>query len=110
MLGTGTVLVPWALLAGLSGDRPLCGGLLLLFAVITLVRNVAEPHLVSRRIGLPPLLSLAAMYAGLRAAGLPGLLLFPLALTVLLRLRQDGGPGKQNVFSVLRFRKKDDIL
>lgn len=84
VLGVGTVLVPWALLALLSGNTYLGIGLLLLYAIITIVRQVAEPHLVGKSLGLHPILMLIAFYAGLRLFGVAGLLVGP-ALTLLLK-------------------------
>ena len=46
--------------------------------MITLVRSLLEPRLVGSRVGLPPLAALAAMYVGFQAAGVLGMILFPL--------------------------------
>lgn len=89
VLGTGTVLIPWALLSFATGQAALGGGLLALFGIILVVHNIVEPRLVGKRIGLHPLAALAAMYLGLQIAGLWGLLLFPPALTVLWCLKGD---------------------
>lgn len=77
ILGVGTVLVPWALVSLLAGNTYLGIGLLLLYAVVTIVRQVAEPHLVGKSLGLHPILMLIAFYAGLRLFGVAGLLVGP---------------------------------
>lgn len=77
VLGVGTVLVPWGLLSLLMGDVRLGAGLFLLYGVISVVRQVAEPHLVGKSIGLSPVMMLVAFYAGLRLFGVPGLFIGP---------------------------------
>ncbi len=77
VIGTGTVLIPWAAIAMLMGNMPLGIGLLILFGIITVTREVIEPKIIGRSIGMHPLLTLAAMYAGYRLFGLWGILLLP---------------------------------
>ena len=90
VLGSGAVLIPWGLWTLLQGRLPLGAGILLLYAVVTAVRTVIEPRIVGRRIGLSPLATLCAMYAGMKLGGFAGLLLAPMALTLLLFLDEEG--------------------
>ncbi len=90
VLGVGTVLVPWALFALLTGDVALFIGLGILYIVITVIRNILEPRVVSSQIGLNPLVTLFVMYLGLRSVGLAGMLLFPVLLMVLKQLQDHG--------------------
>lgn len=78
VLGTGTVLLPWSLICFLQGDTARSLGLLGLYAVVMLLRTTLEPRLVGRQLGLDPLVTLIALYAGYRLWGLPGMLLMPL--------------------------------
>ena len=83
VLGTGSVLVPWALICFLGGSGARALGLLGLYATAALTRSVLEPKLVGSHLGLDPLVTLIAMYCGLRLWGLIGMLLLPmLAATV----------------------------
>ncbi|MCI8554105.1 MAG: sporulation integral membrane protein YtvI [Clostridiales bacterium] len=90
VLGTGTILLPWALVAFLSGDLFRAAGLVLLYVIVSLVRGILEPRLVSGQIGLHPLVSLLCMFLGLRLAGMAGMLLLPAAAMVLIQLNRDG--------------------
>lgn len=86
VFGTGTVLIPWALLMFLRA-KTRCGiGLLLVYAAASLTRSALEPKLIGRQLGLPPLLTLFAMYAGYRWFGLPGMILLPIAAIFLAQL------------------------
>ena len=83
VLGSGSVLVPWSLVAFLQGDRILAFGLLGLYGAVTVSRSVLEPRLVGKQLGIDPLLTLLALYVGFRLFGLPGMILSPLiAVTV----------------------------
>lgn len=78
VLGSGTVLIPWAIVMFLQGNTPMGFGLLILYGVASLTRTALEPRLLGRQIGLSPLLTLFAMYAGFRLMGVAGMILFPI--------------------------------
>ena len=83
VLGTGAVLVPWSLISFLQGDRLIAFGLLGLYAAAAVTRTVLEPRLVGKQLGLDPLVTLLALYAGFKLFSLPGMILAPiLAVTV----------------------------
>ena len=90
VLGTGTVLLPWALVSLLGGGAVRALGLLGLYVCAALVRSVLEPRLVGSHLGLDPLVTLIAMYCGYRLWGLAGMLLLPLvAATVFQALPEE---------------------
>lgn len=86
VLGTGGILLPWAVILLLLGDKMLAAGILVLYLVITVVRNIAEPRLVGKQIGLHPLATLIAMFLGLKILGIAGMVLFPMLLAVLVNI------------------------
>lgn len=79
VLGTGTVLLPWSLICLLQNQTARCIGLLGVYAAAALTRSILEPRLVGHQLGLDPLATLFALYAGYKLAGLPGMLLAPMA-------------------------------
>ncbi len=88
VLGVGTVLLPAAAVCAVSGQGSLALGLVVLYAVIWTVRQLCEPRLVGKQLGLHPLASLFFLYAGLRLFGLVGALLLPAAATMLWQLHR----------------------
>ena len=90
VFGTGTVLLPWAVLCCLEGNFPKGIALTALYLVIWLVRSVMEPKLMAQSAGLPPLPALAAMYVGFCAMGVAGMILGPILLLLVKQLH-DGG-------------------
>ena len=78
VLGTGTVLVPWAIVRFLQGDTLQGVGLLVTYGAAWLIRSVLEPRLVGKSLGIDPLVSLAAFYAGFKFWGVPGMVLAPM--------------------------------
>ena len=82
MLGTGTVLLPWALFQFLQGQTYKGVGLCLVFLASFLLRAFLEPRLVGKQIGLDPLGALVAIYLGFQIWGIFGMLLFPVLFAV----------------------------
>jgi sporulation integral membrane protein YtvI len=90
VFGAGAVLVPWGIYAVLAGNAALGAGLIITSVVVSLVRSCAQAKLLGDEIGLHPLVSLIAMYAGWRIWGVWGMLLFPLAAVTLKQLNDKG--------------------
>lgn len=88
VLGTGTVLVPWSILSFLQGNHLLAFGLLGLYAAAAVTRTVMEPRLVGKQLGLDPLVTLIALYAGFRLFGLLGMILAPLTAVTVTQLME----------------------
>jgi len=82
VLGSGLILIPWALVSFLQSDTPRAMGMLAIYALVTLARVTLEPRLVGKQLGLDPLITLAAMYTGYRLWGIGGMLLAPLLTVV----------------------------
>ncbi len=91
VLGVGTVLVPWSIFELLTRDFKTGFGLLILWVIITVVRQIVEPKIVGGTLGLHPIITLIGMYVGLRLFGLIGMLAAPaLAVAVKTALREGG--------------------
>lgn len=86
VLGTGTVLLPWSAICLIQGQSLRAAGLVGLYALVWLVRSMLEPKLLGKELGLDPLVTLFAMFAGGKLLGLPGLILAPLLAMVTVRL------------------------
>ena len=78
VLGTGTVLIPWAVVSLLTGKVGLGIGLLITYAVVLVIRQILEPKLVSGQIGLPPIVTITSMYVGTKIVGVFGFFIVPL--------------------------------
>ena len=92
ILGTGTVLVPWSMISFLQGDSMMAFGLLALYSAATITRTILEPRLVGKQLGLDPLITLIALYAGFKLFGLPGMIFAPiLAVTTTQLLEANTG-------------------
>ena len=82
ILGVGTILIPWFIIAFILGEVKYGIGILVIYLVITFVRQLIEPKLVSEQIGLNPLATLVAMFVGLKSVGIIGMFLFPCILVI----------------------------
>ncbi|WMJ84392.1 sporulation integral membrane protein YtvI [Oscillospiraceae bacterium LTW-04] len=90
LLGSGAVLIPWGIFELVNGRGPLGAGLLVLYAVIAVMRNIIEPHVVGDSLGLHPVITLTAMFFGLRTFGLFGMLAAPVAALLVRFLNSNG--------------------
>lgn len=90
VLGTGGVLIPWAIIELILKNYTLGIGLLALYFTVTVVRNVVEPRIVGHQIGLHPIITITAMYAGLRLFGFFGLITAPIVAILVKYLNETG--------------------
>ena len=86
VLGSGTVLLPWAVFSILTGDYKKAIGLVVIHLVITAVRNIAEPKIIGDKVGVHPLLMLAAVFLGLKIFGVAGIILLPVTVVIIKSL------------------------
>ncbi len=90
VLGTGTILIPWGVFMLITGRYGMGIGLLVLYACITVIRQVIEPKIVASNLGIPPIVSIMGMYIGLQLFGVIGLFLLPITITVIKVLNDEG--------------------
>ena len=90
-IGTGTILVPWAVILLIQGNYGSALGHFLLFVITDLTRELLEPKLVGDSLGLHPLLMLASVYLGFFVYGIPGFLLGPLSVMIIRGIWQEWG-------------------
>ena len=89
-LGTGGIMIPWVVIELVQGNVMLGVKLLLLYAVITVVRNILEPKIVGESIGLHPVLLLISIYVGGTILGPMGIVIMPFTLIVIKKLNDAG--------------------
>lgn len=96
IVGAGTVMLPWVGMGLLFGEYTRSAALGILWGITALFRRGAEPKVLGSQTGLSPVLSLVSIYAGMKLAGVAGMILAPVAALVALNL------GKTGLFSGLR--------
>lgn len=88
--GSGGILIPWSLIALVSGNVGQCVGLLILYAVITVIRQYIEPKIVGDSLGVNPLVTLAGLYFGLKLFGFMGMFIVPICVMTLKAFNDAG--------------------
>lgn len=86
IIGSGTVMVPWAVVDLVVGNYRHALELMVIWGIICLFRRVAEPKVVGDQTGLSPILSLISIYVGMRLAGVLGMVLGPAAVLVVINI------------------------
>ena len=82
ILGSGTFMIPWAIICAINGDLNLGIAIIILLIIMSVVRQILEPKLVSKNIGVHPIFTLIAMYTGFKVIGVIGLLIGPIVLII----------------------------
>jgi sporulation integral membrane protein YtvI len=91
ILGTGSVLVPWAIYTIVIGNDTFQGiGLIVLFLVITVFRRMIEPKILGDSIGIGALSTLISLYVGFKLVGVVGLFLGPIVVIIYVALKKVG--------------------
>lgn len=83
ILGSSAVMIPWAVVEALNGEIILGVAIIVLLGIMGIVRNVLEPKMVSKHIGIHPVFTLIAMYTGYKIIGVFGMILGPILLIIL---------------------------
>lgn len=90
VLGTGTVLIPWAVISLLNANYPLAIGLIIMYACITVIRQIIEPKLVAAQLGIPAFLTIVSMFIGSQIFGVIGIFILPITIVMLKLLNDEG--------------------
>lgn len=90
VLGTGGIMIPWVIITAIQGNYSLAVGLLVVYVVITIIRNILEPKIVGSQIGLHPIVTLVSIFVGAQLFGVIGLFGFPILLSLLRHLNDTG--------------------
>lgn len=116
IIGSGTVMVPWAVISVILGDYRKALELMIIWGVICLFRRVAEPKVVGNQTGLSPILSLISIYVGMRLGGVLGMVLGPVLLLIVLNIlkmdvlagtRQDLKLAAEDIRALLAVKRDD---
>ena len=113
VIGTGTILIPWAILRLFSGEYAFGLGLLGLYLLTLVLRQAIQPKIVGDTMGLDPLMTLLFLYLGFRISGIAGMIIAVPVGMLFLNLYRFGAfdsflySVKELVAEVNRFRKED---
>jgi len=90
ILGTGSVLVPWAIFSIVNGNQGLGIGLIILFIAITVIRRTIEPKIFSTNLGITPLAALVSVYLGFQLLGMIGVFVGPVLVIIVDTMIKSG--------------------
>lgn len=117
--GTGTIMVPWAIIKILSSDYQMAIGLLIIWGVGQLARQVIQPKIVGDSIGVAPIPTLFLLYIGYKVSGVIGMIIaVPIGLIVFTMYQEGAFDTTKNSFMILvaginnfrKLREQDMVL
>ena len=79
-------MIPWAIIEVINGDVKLAIFILVLLIIMQITRNILEPKLISKHIGIHPVFTIIAMYTGYKLIGVIGMILGPILLIILKQI------------------------
>lgn len=82
-LGTGTILVPWALIEIVQGKYALAVIYAVIYTVCSFLREILEPKIIGDKLGMHPLVVIISIYIGLNVYGIWGFLLGPFSYVLI---------------------------
>lgn len=102
IVGCGTVLIPWSIVSFVIGKTALGAELAVLYVVISVVRNIMEPKIIGKQVGLHPLVTLLAMVVGVSLFGAAGVFALPIGIAVAKQLDDNG------VINIIKKQENDN--
>lgn len=88
--GSGGILIPWALISLIAGNMGQAIGLIVIYAIITVIRQYIEPKIVGSSLGVHPLVTLAGLYFGLKLFGFMGMFIVPISVMTVKAFNDTG--------------------
>lgn len=89
ILGTGGIMIPWAIISLVLGYTKLGIQLFIIYIIVTVIRNYVEPKIVGTQLGLHPIITLVSMFIGLRLFGFLGLFGLPVSISFLWKQKTE---------------------
>ena len=88
ILGVGIIMIPWSIILFMSGQTMKAITILSIYAVVAVVRQIIEPKIVGKSIGLHPVLTLISFYIGLKLFGIIGIIVLPISLIIFIDMHK----------------------
>jgi predicted PurR-regulated permease PerM len=108
ILGPATIYIPWVISKLVMSEYTTALSLFILYLIVTLARQALEPKILSTQIGIYPLITLLAMYIGLKTLGFAGIILGPVSVILLLALFKTGVLPTPAMFELNLERNKNN--
>ncbi|UOO37077.1 sporulation integral membrane protein YtvI [Oscillospiraceae bacterium CM] len=96
IIGSGLILIPWTIITFILGDFKIGVSLAILYVFVTIVRQIIEPKIVGKQVGLHPLVTLFCMWMGAHLFGGIGLFGFPITVLIIKNLVESGVVGRHS--------------
>lgn len=88
--GSGGILIPWAVISVIMGNYGQALGLIIVYVVISVIRQYLEPKIVGNSLGVHPIVTLAGLYFGLKLFGFLGMFIVPICVMTIKAFNDAG--------------------
>lgn len=83
VLGSGTILIPWAIISVFTKNIPYAIMLMVLYFLCQVTRQILEPKLIGDKLGIAPIFTIMSIYIGFELYGILGFVLGPISLVII---------------------------
>lgn len=90
LIGVGIILIPWGVVEFIGGNTPLAVGLITLFLITEVIRNIIEPKIIGKSTGLHPALTLILLYIGIKSGSIILMLVLPFVVSLIVNMYKHG--------------------
>lgn len=90
VFGTGTIMIPWAVIEILGRNYSMAVGLLIIWCVGQLVRQMIQPKIVGDSMGLNAIPTLFLLFVGYKVAGVAGMIFAVPIGIIVVNLYEEG--------------------
>ncbi len=88
--GSGGILIPWAAVSLVLGNFSQAIGLIVIYIIISVIRQYIEPKIVGSSLGVHPIVTLAGLYFGLKLFGFLGMFIVPITIMTIKAFNDAG--------------------
>ncbi len=88
--GSGGILIPWAVISVIMGNYGQALGLIIIYVIISVIRQYLEPKIVGNSLGVHPIVTLAGLYFGLKLFGFLGMFIVPICVMTIKAFNDAG--------------------
>lgn len=90
ILGIGTIMIPWSIFLFIAGDYVKGSIIIAIYILVAVIRQIIEPKIIGKTIGLHPIVTLVSIYVGLKLLGIIGAIILPITLIIIIDLQNRG--------------------
>ena len=109
VFGTGTIMIPWAVMELINGNYTLAAGVFVVYCIIDIMRNILEPKIIGTQFEMNPIVALITVYLGYQLFGIIGMVVLLITVYILLTFHRVGKIKLYNSLETLQTDNQENL-